>query len=71
MTQQTGYKNTQICQVKVVNLIKHQIPITNLQGNVQQLEGRIKILRVDMLKILYHLLNQSDAEPKQIQTHSV
>ena len=28
-------------QVEVVNLIWHQILVTNLQGNVQQLDGRI------------------------------
>ena len=39
--QQTGNENTQTYQVEVVILIYHQILVTYLQGNVQQLEGRI------------------------------
>lgn len=34
-------ENTQTFQVEVVILIKHQILITNLQGNVWQFEERI------------------------------
>ena len=34
-------ENTQTYQVEVVVLIKHQILVTNLQGSLQQLEGRI------------------------------
>ena len=41
ITQQTGNKSTQTHQVEVVILIKHQILIINLWGNVWQLEGRI------------------------------
>ena len=42
----------QTYQVKAVILIWHQVLTTNLQGNVQQLEGRInnQILGVDGLK---------------------
>ena len=36
-----GNENTQMYQVEVIILIKHQILITYLQGNVLQLEGRI------------------------------
>ena len=39
--QQIGYENTQTYQVEVVVLIYHLILVTHLQGNVQQLEGRI------------------------------
>ena len=39
--QQIGNENTQTHQVEIVILIKHQILATSLQGNVQQLEGRI------------------------------
>ena len=39
--QQTGSENTQTHQVQVITLIAQQILATNLQGNVQQLEGRI------------------------------
>ena len=38
--QQTRNENTQTYQVEVVILIEHQILVTYLQGNVQQLEGR-------------------------------
>ena len=38
---QTSDENTQTHQVEIVILIKHQILVTSLQGNVQQLEGRI------------------------------
>ena len=38
---QTGNENTQTYQVVVICLIKHQILVTNLQGNVVQLERRI------------------------------
>ena len=38
---QTGNENTQTYQVVVVCLIKHQILVTNLQGNVVQLERKI------------------------------
>ena len=43
-----GNENIQTYQVEVVVLIAHQILITKLQGNVLQLEMRIKnqILRV-------------------------
>ena len=34
----TGYENIQTYQVKVVNLIQHQILVTNLQGNTSQLD---------------------------------
>ena len=34
-------ENTQTYQVEVVVLIKHQILVTNLQGCLHQLEGRI------------------------------
>ena len=40
--QQTANENIQSYQVEVI-LIQHQILITNLQGNVLQLEGRITI----------------------------
>ena len=39
--QQIGNENTQTHQVEIVILIKHQILVTSLQANVQQLEGRI------------------------------
>ena len=38
---QTGNENTQTYQLVVICLIKHQILVTNLQGNVVQLERRI------------------------------
>ena len=38
---QTGDKITQTYQVEDVTFLQHQILVTNLQGNVQQLEGRI------------------------------
>ena len=38
---QTGNENSQTYQVVVICLIKHQILVTNLQGNVLQLERRI------------------------------
>ena len=38
---QTGNENTQTYQLVVICLIKHQILVTNLQGNVLQLERRI------------------------------
>ena len=38
---QTGNENSQTYQVVVICLIKHQILVTNLQGNVVQLERRI------------------------------
>ena len=46
--QQIGNENTQTYQVEVLILIWHQVLITNLQGNLYQLEGRInsQILRV-------------------------
>ena len=46
--QQTDDKNFQTYQVEVVILIERKILITKLQGNVEQLEGRInnKILGV-------------------------
>ena len=34
MIQQTGNENTQTCQVETVILIKHQILVTSLQGDV-------------------------------------
>ena len=34
-----GNKNTQTHHAEVLNLIKHQIVVTNLQGNVNQLFG--------------------------------
>ena len=34
----TGHENTRTYQVKVVNLIQHQILVTNLQGNTSQLD---------------------------------
>ena len=37
----TGNKNTQTNQVEVVIFIQHQILVTNLQGDVLQLEERI------------------------------
>ena len=37
----TGNKNTQTHHAEVLNLIKHQIVVTNLQGNVYQLKGRV------------------------------
>ena len=39
--QHTGNDNTLTYQVEVIVFIWPQIPVTNLQGNVQQLEGRI------------------------------
>ena len=39
----TGNEITQMYQVEVFILFKHQILATNLLGNVQQLEGRINI----------------------------
>ena len=39
--QQKGDENTQTYQVEDVTLIHHLILVTNLQGNVQQLKGRI------------------------------
>ena len=41
IAKQMGDENTQTFQVEVVILIKHQILITNLQGNVWRQEGRI------------------------------
>ena len=41
IAKQMGDENTQTFQVEVVILIKHQILITNSQGNVWQREGRI------------------------------
>ena len=38
--QQTGNENIQTYQLEAI-LIYHQVLITNLQGNVQQLGGRI------------------------------
>ena len=35
----TGNKNTQTHHAEVLNLIKHQIVVTNLQGNENQLFG--------------------------------
>ena len=48
---QTGNENTQTYQLVVICLIKHQILVTYLQGNVVQLERRIynHILRVQEL----------------------
>ena len=53
-----GDENTQTFQVEIVILIKHQILITNLQGNVWQREGRInnQILGVKGLKYLKLLI---------------
>ena len=50
--QKTGYENVHTYQVKAAFLIKHQILITNLQGYILQLEGRInnQILGVKGLK---------------------
>ena len=39
--QQTGYENIQTHQLEAAILIQHQVLITNLQGSVQQLQGRI------------------------------
>ena len=39
--QQTGNENIQSHQVEAAILIQHQVLITNLQGNVEQLKGRI------------------------------
>ena len=52
MIQKTCNENTKTYQVKVVILILHQVLVTNLQGNVQQLEGRInnQIFEVERLK---------------------
>ena len=46
--QQTSNKNIQTYHIEAAILIKHKVLITNLQGNVQQLQGRIdnQILRV-------------------------
>ena len=58
IAKQMGDENTQTFQVEVVILIKHQILITNLQGNVWQREGRIndQILGVKGLKYLKLLI---------------
>ena len=55
-------ENTQTFQVEVVILIKHQILITNLQGNVWQREGIIndQILGVKGLKYLKLLIQIFD-----------
>ena len=47
-----GYESTQIYQVEVFTMIWHQILITNLQGNVLHLGGRInnQLLEVKRLK---------------------
>ena len=47
-----GYESTQIYQVEVFTMIWHQILITNLQGNVLHLGGRInnQMLEVKRLK---------------------
>ena len=52
--QQKGNENIQTYQVEAAILIQHQVLITNLQGNVQQLEGRInnQILGVKGLMVL-------------------
>ena len=52
---QTGYENSRNYQIQVVTLIQHQIIFNNLQGNVQQLEGRIEnqILEVKRLTVLF------------------
>lgn len=49
--QQTGHENTKKNQLKRVVLILHQIPITCLQGNVHEPEGRITThtMRVERL----------------------
>ena len=39
--QQTGNENIETYQVETAILIQHQVLITNLQANVNQLEGRI------------------------------
>ena len=65
--QHTGNDNTLTYQVEVIVFIWPQIPVTNLQGNVQQLEGRInnQILGINPLtpmcdqdRISPHHLNQ-------------
>ena len=37
----SGYENVHTYQVKAAILIKHQILVTNLQGYILQLEGRV------------------------------
>ena len=41
--QQTGNENIQTDRVEVVVLVKHQILIVNLQGNLLQLRGDLTI----------------------------
>ena len=69
--QQTGSENTQTYQVQDIILMKHQFLITNLQGNVLQLKGRInnQILGVQGLISLTPLLNRFRrwTSPKSVQ----
>ena len=41
--QETGDENIETYQVEAAILISHQVLITNLQGNVWQLEGELTI----------------------------
>ena len=40
---QTGNENTQTDQVEIVVLISHQIPVTNLKGNINSWRGELTI----------------------------
>ena len=69
--QQIGNENAQTNQVEVI-LIYHQILVTNLQGNVLQLEGRInnQILGVKELMNMIWVMNIMCKHP-MISHHSL